>query len=53
MEKLTAREKAEMTYNMLQKRRVKKAKEKENMVYEVVGELVKKCNKRGRIRCRW
>jgi hypothetical protein len=53
MEKLTAREKAEMTYNMLQKRKIKKAKEKENMVYDVVGKSVKRCNKRGRIRGRW
>lgn len=53
MEKLTARQKAEMTYNMLQKRKIKKAKEKENMVFEVVGKSVKRCNKRGRIRGRW
>jgi deoxycytidylate deaminase len=53
MEKLTAREKAEMTYNILQKRKIKKAKEKENMVFEVAGESVKRCNKRRRIRCRW
>ncbi|PRR85988.1 hypothetical protein [Clostridium luticellarii] len=53
MEKLTAKQKAEMTYNMLQKRKIKKAKEKENMVFEVVGESVKRCNKRRRIRCRW
>jgi deoxycytidylate deaminase len=45
MEKLTARQKAEMTYNMLQKRKIKKAKEKENMVYDVVGKCVNRCKK--------
>ncbi|MFC0905877.1 hypothetical protein ACFHWD_14470 [Clostridium sp. MT-14] len=46
MEKLTARKKAEMTYNMLQKRRAKKAKYKKKMVDEVVAQSFKRCARR-------
>jgi hypothetical protein len=52
MEKLTTREKAILTYKILQKRKIKKAKNKKKMVDEVVARAVKRCNKNGH-RSRW
>jgi hypothetical protein len=45
MEKMTPKQKAEMTYKILQKRKARKAKEKENMIFEVVGKSVNRCMK--------
>ncbi|MCH3962973.1 MAG: hypothetical protein LKE46_01745 [Clostridium sp.] len=45
MNELTCREKAILTYQIWQKRKAKKAKKKENMIFEVVDMAVNRCRK--------
>ncbi|MCH3965541.1 MAG: hypothetical protein LKE46_14995 [Clostridium sp.] len=45
MNELTCREKAILTYWILQRRKAGKAKDKENMVFEVVDMAVNRCRK--------
>ncbi|MBV4417137.1 hypothetical protein [Clostridium tyrobutyricum] len=46
MRKLTAKENAELTYNMIQKLKTRKKKQNEAAVYDVVDRAVKRCTRK-------